>query len=87
MKIISQEELLKFELKVNPRSLKKTNLLRDELDKIEVGQILFIGSTEWDIKSSPSCMINSWYVKNKTGKVFSQRTLVDDSGWIITRLK
>ncbi len=88
MKIISQEELQCLSLKTigNLKQIGR-NLVKDELDKMDIGQTLLIEKEDWTRKSPPPSCINGWYTNHGNKKLFSSRTLKDESGWVIRRIR
>jgi len=79
MKIISKEQAAKLQY----HRYKKTNFLRKQLDKLQVGQSVYITKKEW-LPTSPAPQLIYGMYKNSSKK-FSRRTLTNKAGWVITR--
>lgn len=58
---------------------RKPNPIVHELLNLYLGQSALVTRAEWPNKTPP-------YIYGKDGKKFKLRTLLDDSGWVITRV-
>ena len=82
MKVLTIQECegLAFKSFTGPGRTKLNQAVRDELDKLAVGQMLLIEVVDWKGKSAPSTALSTYFRDKK----FSSRTLVN-GGWVTTR--
>lgn len=87
---LSKEEFAQISLKdYITRRHGKANEFMEVLNTVEMGEAILISKSEWALKSEPAqvyAKVLKDVVKNPTGKKFSQRTLKDESGWVVVRI-
>jgi hypothetical protein len=59
-------------------------LLRAELEKLQIGEVLFLPREEWETKNSPYYIISS--IKKKSGLLFDWGFKTDGTGWLFRRV-
>lgn len=82
MEIISKEEFDKL-----PKKSGAFSSLRGFIDQLEVGQALVVSKNEWKAKSKLGNTVGQTYRKLRSEKEFKVRTLADDKGWGVLRIK
>ncbi len=85
MKKIPEKQFKKLEFKIY--SSQSTKLCK-ELNKLAIGEHLFLSREEWKLTSEPISLISNSQHHLKgilVGFKFSVKQLADNSGWIITR--
>lgn len=89
MKYITDEEYEGVELKRSGHGFgnTKNNEFKEFLDKMLVGQKCIITVEEWPHKAKPSSHINAWFTKASSKKTFSTKTIADNTGWVIIRVR
>ena len=79
------QKLTKDELPgILPVKRGRMTLLRAELEKLQVGEVLFMPRAEWKTKSSPRYIINA--IKKKSGLRFEWGFKTDGTGWLFRRV-
>lgn len=81
MKRLSKEEADKLVTRPNGRM----NWARGVLFGMQEGEIILIERRDWKQKRVPSTVIKR--MTGKKGREWTTRTLLDNSGWVIERLK
>lgn len=90
MRYITDEEYSGVKIKssgIASKGRERNNEFKSFLDKMPVGGKCIITNEEWPHKAKPSSHINTWFTKNGSKKTFSTRTLLDDSGWVVIRVR
>lgn len=84
MKKITQEEFNSLALKSGSlrNRLCANEAIKKDIKTLGVGEMVLITKDEWVGKTSPMGTVNSWFKDIR----FKTRTLVDDSGWVVTRI-
>jgi hypothetical protein len=65
----------------------KNKIVLDEVDKLGINQYIHLLKEDWHTKTNPNSFVNSAWRKQRSGKHFRVRTLKEEKGWIITRIK
>jgi hypothetical protein len=84
MKLLSEEEAAAIPTKGRGRSSK----VRDYLLNMKPGEILFIAASEWKWKAKPPSEVAGRIARaSKKNIKFDCKKAIDNSGWIIKRLR
>ncbi len=86
MKKITKEEFEKFNFAF--KGHKQMNMkLKEELSKLEAGEMVLLEPKEWEGRTQIASALSGWNSSKKTGKIFNVRSIVNNGGWVITRIK
>ena len=59
----------------------------EQLSSLQVGEAITVTKKEWGIQSSPRWIVNRLARNRDWKSKFSVRTFIDETGWLITRIK
>lgn len=91
MEYISPDKVKDYEVKIKGRIVQTKSPCAIELEKVlgklSIGEAVRMESSEWKLKSRPSNAVTNYVRSIKSTKTFRTNTLLDNSGWLITRLR
>jgi hypothetical protein len=87
MEVLTAGKAAKIAVKRRGGPRIKSTIVYDQLTMLRVGEAIVVTRREWNTKSPPYWSVNRVSRNRGSSARYGCKTLIDDTGWLITRIK